>query len=112
MLMSAAFSSSAKKQVNPEYDDSYYRACFLCREITVDSFIEADYNPDDGKNQLTEEEAVAIQAIATLSKEMEASDINNELNEGVFVSIVDKACRKIAVLMSRCQLKRTNTSVA
>ncbi len=62
-----------KKQINPEYDDSYYRTCFLCRDVTADSFIEADYHPDDGKNQLTEEEAAAIQAIATLSKEMEAS---------------------------------------
>ncbi|MCM1508467.1 MAG: helix-turn-helix transcriptional regulator [Ruminococcus flavefaciens] len=59
-----------KKQINPEYDDSYYRACFLCREITADSFLEADYQPDDGKNRLTEEEAASIRKIAARSKEI------------------------------------------
>ena len=60
-----------KKRVNFEYDDSYYRACFLCREVTADSFIEAEYNPDDGKNQLTEEEAAAIEQIMKLSQQYE-----------------------------------------
>ncbi len=60
-----------KKQVNFDYDDSYYRACFLCREVTADSFIEAEYNPDDGKNRLTEEEAAAIEQIVRLSQQYE-----------------------------------------
>lgn len=60
-----------KKRVSFDYDDSYYRACFLCREVTADSLIEAEYNPDDGKNQLTEEEAAAIEQIMKLSQQYE-----------------------------------------
>ena len=60
-----------KKRVNFDYDDSYYRASFLCREVTADSLIEAEYNPDDGKNPLTEEEAAAIEQIMKLSQQYE-----------------------------------------
>ncbi len=60
-----------KKRVNLDYDDSYYRACFLCREVTADSLIEAEYNPNDGKNELTEKEAAAIEQIMKLSQQYE-----------------------------------------
>ena len=60
-----------KKQINHDYDDSYYRACFLCREVTADSLIEVEYKPDDGKNKLTEAEAKAIKDILKLSQQYE-----------------------------------------
>lgn len=60
-----------KKRINHDYDDSYYRACFLCREVTADSLIEVEYKPDDGKNELTEAEAAAIKDIMKFSQQYE-----------------------------------------
>ena len=33
------------------YSDTFYRRCFLCRDVTSDTFIEANYNPNHKDNQ-------------------------------------------------------------
>ena len=66
------FLFTCKKQIKLDYDDSYYRACFLCREVTADSLIEAEYESDKGKNKLTEKEAASIDEIVKLSKQFES----------------------------------------
>lgn len=66
------FLFTCKKRIKLDYDDSFYRACFLCREITADSLLEAEYDAELAKNQLTEEEAAAIAEIVKLSQQYES----------------------------------------
>ena len=80
------FLFTCKKRIKLDYDDSFYRACFLCREITADSLLEAEYDAELAKNQLTEEEAAAIAEIVKLSQQYE-----NDFDElpGSFHKTVD-----------------------
>lgn len=80
------FLFTCKKRIKLDYDDSFYRACFLCREITADSLLEAEYDAGLAKNQLTEEEAAAIAEIVKLSQQYE-----NDFDElpGSFHKTVD-----------------------
>jgi len=66
------FLFACKKRIKLDYDDSFYRACFLCREVTADSLLEAEYDAKLAKNQLTEEEAAAIAEIVKLSQQFES----------------------------------------
>ena len=36
---------------NESYNDTFYRRCFLCRDVNSQTFIEADYNPNHKENQ-------------------------------------------------------------
>ena len=38
-------------RVSSHYDDSFYRICFLCRDADSKSFVEAKFNPKEGKNE-------------------------------------------------------------
>lgn len=38
-------------RVSKHYDDSFYRICFLCRDADSKSFVEANFNPREGKNE-------------------------------------------------------------
>ncbi|WET88664.1 helix-turn-helix transcriptional regulator [Ligilactobacillus murinus] len=38
-------------RVSKHYDDSYYRICFLCRDADSKSFVEANFNPREGRNE-------------------------------------------------------------
>lgn len=58
-----------------EYDDSYYRMCFLCREVIAKDFEEATYDPDYEDNQNVAERAremkVILQEVDNLSEIMQ-----------------------------------------
>ena len=57
-----------KVSASTEYSDTFYRRCFLCRDVTSETFIEANYNPNHKENQgkLTRKEE--------LSKVVESSE--------------------------------------
>lgn len=38
-------------RVSTRYDDSFYRICFLCRDADSKCFVEAKFNPTEGKNE-------------------------------------------------------------
>lgn len=40
-----------KISASSKYSDTFYRRCFLCRDVTSETFIEASYNPDHKDNQ-------------------------------------------------------------
>ena len=65
------FMFTCKKRIKLDYDDSFYRECFLCREVTADSLLETEYDSNVGKNELTEQEAAKIEEIMVLSKQYE-----------------------------------------
>lgn len=67
------FLFTCKKRIKLDYDDSYYRACFLCREVTADSLLEPNYDESTAKNALTEKDASAIDEIVMLAKQQESS---------------------------------------
>lgn len=37
-------------RISTQYDDSFYRICFLCHDADSKSFVEAKFNPHEGKN--------------------------------------------------------------
>lgn len=49
-----------KTRISSKYDDSYYRLCFLCRDIKSESIIEATYDPEYKNNQNVAERAAEI----------------------------------------------------
>ena len=49
-----------KIRVSNKYDDSYYRVCFLCRDIKSDNIVEATYDKDYKNNQDVAERAKEI----------------------------------------------------
>ena len=75
-----------KKRSQLEYDDSYYRTCFLCRTISTDAFVETGYSTDEGTNKLTEDEANALAEIFSASAVI--SDTLDEL-PGSFPKTLD-----------------------
>ena len=42
-----------KRKINASdsYSDSFYRRCFLCKDVSSDTYIEADYDPEHEDNQ-------------------------------------------------------------
>lgn len=40
-----------KISASSKYSDTFYRRCFLCRDVTSETFIEANYNPNHKDNQ-------------------------------------------------------------
>lgn len=55
-------------RVSSDYDDSFYRICFLCRDVDSKCFVEADYNPKEGKNEDVQKRAREMSAIAAEAK--------------------------------------------
>lgn len=60
-------------RVSSHYDDSFYRICFLCRDADSKSFVEAKFNPKEGKNEDVQKRAREMTAIAAEAKRV--SDI-------------------------------------
>ena len=57
-----------KISASDTYSDTFYRRCFLCRDVSSETFIEANYNPNhkDNQGKLTRKEE--------LSKVVESSE--------------------------------------
>lgn len=64
-------------RVSSHYDDSFYRICFLCRDADSKSFVEAKFNPKEGKNEDVQKRAREMAAIAAEAKRV--SDILAEV---------------------------------
>lgn len=64
-------------RVSNNYDDSFYRICFLCRDADSKSFVEATFNPKEGKNEDVLKRAREMTAIAEEAKRV--TDILAEL---------------------------------
>lgn len=64
-------------RVSNHYDDSFYRICFLCRDADSKSFVEAKFNPKEGKNEDVQKRAREMAAIAAEAKRV--SDILAEV---------------------------------
>lgn len=64
-------------RVSNHYDDSFYRICFLCRDANSKSFVEAKYNPKEGKNEDVVKRAREMAAISEEAKRI--SDILAEV---------------------------------
>lgn len=57
-------------RVSKLYDDSFYRRCFLCRDVNAANFVEAKYNPDYKDNQKAQERAQETAKVCTFTKEI------------------------------------------
>lgn len=66
-----------KISASQNYSDTFYRRCFLCRDVVSDTFIEANYNPDHKDNQSRSERCKNLEQIASVSEEL--SDIMGQL---------------------------------
>ena len=64
-------------RVSSHYDDSFYRICFLCRDADSKSFVEAKFNPKEGKNEDVLKRAREMSAISEEVKRL--SDILAEV---------------------------------
>lgn len=64
-------------RVSTQYDDSFYRICFLCRDADSKSFVEASFNPREGKNEDVQKRAREMITIAAEAKRV--SDILAEV---------------------------------
>lgn len=60
-------------QISNHYDDSFYRICFLCRDANSKSFVEAKFNPKEGKNEDVQKRAREM--IAIMDEAKRVSDI-------------------------------------
>ncbi|MNW33011.1 hypothetical protein D3C74_99650 [compost metagenome] len=58
------------------YDDSFYRRCFLCRDVNAVNFVEATYNPNYIDNQNAQERAEETAKIISFSKEISEELMN------------------------------------
>lgn len=73
-------------RVSSHYDDSFYRICFLCRDADSKSFVEAKFNPREGKNEDVQKRAREMATIAAEAKRI--SDILAEVPSS-FCSTLD-----------------------
>lgn len=53
-----------------EYEDTFYRRCFLCRDIDASQFVEANYNPDHKTNQDIRERKAELKKICAFTDDM------------------------------------------
>ena len=64
-------------KVSKHYDDSYYRICYLCRDIDSKEFIEAKFDLKDGNNENVQKDAIELAKISEEIKRIKK--IVNEL---------------------------------
>lgn len=64
-------------RVSKNYDDSYYRICFLCRDADSKSFVEATFNPLEGKNEDVQKRAREMVAIAEEARRVQVDIMTN-----------------------------------
>lgn len=69
-----------KISASQSYKDTFYRRCFLCRNVVSDIFIEASYNPEHGDNQDKSERCKNLVKIADVS--INLSEIMEEVPSG------------------------------
>lgn len=69
-----------KISASQSYKDTFYRRCFLCRNVVSDTFIEASYNPEHGDNQDKSERCKNLVKIADVS--INLSEIMEEVPSG------------------------------
>lgn len=55
---------SKKTQVNQTYDDTFYRECFLCRDVDSKNFVDAVYDPKAHKNDDRINDAIEMKKIS------------------------------------------------
>lgn len=55
-------------RISNKYDDSFYRICFLCRDADSKCFVEAKFNPKEGKNEDIQKRAREMSTIAMEAK--------------------------------------------
>ncbi|KNB74720.1 hypothetical protein ADS79_01425 [Brevibacillus reuszeri] len=63
-------------RISKLYDDSFYRRCFLCRDVNAVNFVEAEYNPNYIDNQNAQERAKETAKIIAFSKEISEELMN------------------------------------
>lgn len=59
-----------KISASKKYSDTFYRRCFLCKDVVTDTFIEAEYNPDHEDNQDRSERCKKLVKIADVSEDI------------------------------------------
>ena len=59
-----------KYNVCTDYSDTYYRRCFLCRDIDSSTFIEANYDPNHKTNQDKHERKKELDKICAFTEDM------------------------------------------
>lgn len=59
-----------KYSVSSSYSDTFYRRCFLCRDINSEAFIEADYDDKHKSNQSKEEREAELAKISDFANTM------------------------------------------
>lgn len=69
-----------KINASQSYKDTFYRRCFLCRNVVSDTFIEASYDPEHGDNQDKKERCKNLEKIADMSNDL--SSIMEEVPSG------------------------------
>lgn len=62
------FIFNRKYSGDASYSDTYYRRCFLCRDINSETFIEAEYDPENKDNQSKEQREAELSKVVTFSK--------------------------------------------
>ena len=69
-----------KISASQKYSDTFYRRCFLCKDVVSDTFIEATYDPNHKDNQSRSERCKNLEKIADVSEDLSA--IMGELPSG------------------------------
>lgn len=66
-----------KISASTQYSDTFYRRCFLCRDVTSETFIEANYNPEhkDNQGKLTRREELS----SVVGESKKIADIMDEI---------------------------------
>ena len=98
--------------ISKEYSDTFYRRCFLCREVDADTFIPAQYDAEHEINQEKEEMQEEIDKIIALAQE-NAKAMKNKIPSG-FAGTLDyhMTTQKITAeeLQDRCGVSTVSIS--
>lgn len=70
-----------KYSASDKYPDTYYRRCFLCREIDLEDFIPVEYDNNHKINQTKEEMQAEIDAIMNMVNE-EVENVHKKMRSG------------------------------
>ena len=97
-----------KYSANDNYSDTYYRRCFLCREIDADEFVPIEYDPQHIINQSKEEMQEEINAILDMIND-ELVDAHENMKGG-FAGALDFLIKKYGVSEYQLQ-ERTGITV-
>lgn len=70
------FIFNRKYNASTSYSDTFYRRCFLCRDVDSSAFIESDYDKEHKSNQSKAEQAKEMLRISD-----DAKEIANQIND-------------------------------